>query len=557
MNVKRTTITTICWMACLLALGGSLYAQQADFAIEKLPPTVNSAEYDEISPVISRDGRTLYFTRVGSPDFEHTLIVNGVDRGKDPFIEVILGEVYSALAKRPITDAVASEFNQDVWVARSVQGLFDQVWHPGPPLNNALPNSICAITPDPDRFVIINQFPPEGGMKEGFSYIRRLNDTLWEEPQPFYIDDYYNLSDAVSLTMSSDGMVIILSIERPDGHGSADLYVSFKVSDEFWTAPINLGGAINSPFRETTPSLSDDKRTLYFSSNRSGNNDIYFAERLDDSWTRWTRPERLPAPINSPYDDSNPSFNTATGYLYFTSRRDGTSDIFRARVREPRATAEVVIVGQILNSHTRRPVPAKVLFGSGPAGEYDGFYYSNDGTFRLKTEVGGLFRLKAEREHFIGHEVVLDFRDHPGTVPEYEVELLLDPIQTHARITMEPIYFVRSRAEIKPESYAALDKLAHILETYPELQIVIEGHTDNVGRPQDLQRLSEQRALAVKDYLVGRGIRPNRISTIGYGASRPVTDNADEAARARNRRVEVRITRTGVRMDPLTQKGKE
>ncbi len=550
------SIRTTCAI-CLMALAASGQAQQPDFQIEKLPPTVNTPEYDEISPVISRDGRTLYFTRVGSPDFEHTLIVNGVDRGKDPFIEVILGEVYSALAKRPIRDAVSSEFNQDVWIAKSVQGLFDEVVHPGPPLNNALPNSICAITPDPDRFVIINQFPPEGGMEEGFSFIRRIDDAHWEEPRPFYIDDYYNLSDAVSLTMSSDGTVIIMSVERPDGHGNADLYVSFRISDEFWTAPVNLGGNINTPFRETTPSLSDDKRTLYFSSNRSGNNDIYFAERLDDSWTRWSQPERLPPPINSPYDDSNPSFNTATGYLYFTSRRDGSSDIFRARVREPKAAPEVVIAGQILNSHTRRPVPAKVLFGTGKSGAYDGFYYSNDGTFRLKTEVGRIFRLKPEKENFIGHELVLDFRDHPGTVPEYEVELLLDPIQTYARISMEPIYFVRSRAEIKPESFAALDKLATILKEYPELQIVIEGHTDNVGRPQDLQRLSEQRALAVKDYLVAQGIRPNRIATIGYGASKPVTDNSDEAARARNRRVEVRITRTGVRMDPLTQKGRE
>ncbi len=553
MNTRRLNETLLLLVTCMMT--GFSYAQAPTFQIEKLPPTVNTPTYDEISPVISRDGHTLFFTRVGSPDFEHTLIVNGVDRGKDPFIEVILSEVYSALAQRPILDAIASEFNQDVWIAKSSDGLFDQVYHPGPPLNNALPNSICAITPDPNRFVIINQFPPEGGMEEGFSYIRRISDTLWEDPQPFYIDDYYNLSDAVSLTMSSDGTVIIMSIERPDGHGNSDLYVSFKVSDEFWTAPVNLGGGINTAFRETAPSLSDDKRTLYFSSNRAGNNDIYFAERLDETWTRWSQPERLPPPINSPYDDSNPSFNTASGYLYFTSMRDGTSDIYRARIREPKKTPEVVVIGKVINSHTRRLEPAKIWFATTSAGPYDGFYFSNDGTFRLTVKVGEVFRLKAEKAQFIGHEVMLDFRDHPGTVPEYEVELLLDPIQTYARITMDPIYFVRSKAEIKPDSYAALDKLVEILKNYPDLQIVVEGHTDNVGRPQDLQRLSEHRALAVKDYLVVQGIRPNRITTIGYGASRPVTDNADEAARARNRRVEVRITRTGIRMDPLTQKG--
>ena len=81
--------------------------------------------------------------------------------------------------------------------------------------------------------------------------------------------------------------------------------------------------------------MSEDNVTLFFSSNRgesSGGNDIFMCKRLDDTWSNWTSPVRLVDPINSSADDSQPYFNMTSGYLYFSSRREGNSDIYRVQI---------------------------------------------------------------------------------------------------------------------------------------------------------------------------------------------------------------------------------
>ena len=140
---------------CLVPCGAT-----AQFVVEKLPALINSP-YDEIIPVPSRDGNTLFFTRVGHPDFDHTLILDTVDWAKklkpEPYRN-FLAAVYSEIAGYKVADPERSPYNQDVWMARGDSANFTQIIHPGPPLNNALPNSIAAITPDPNAFYIINQF---------------------------------------------------------------------------------------------------------------------------------------------------------------------------------------------------------------------------------------------------------------------------------------------------------------------------------------------------------------------------------------------------------------
>jgi len=91
------------------------------------------------------------------------------------------------------------------------------------------------------------------------------------------------------------------------------------------------------------------------------------------------------------------------------------------------------------------------------------------------------------------------------------------------------------------KSFPALDQLATGLGESPTLKIRIEGHTDNVGKAKDLMELSWQRAEAVKSYLIDNGIDENRISTVGFGSQRPVSDNFTELNRSKNRRVEVRL----------------
>lgn len=515
------------------------------FQLEKLPDFINSA-YDEITPVPSRDGNTLYFTRVAYPEFNRYLFLDSIDlyqKYPTEKYERILRNIYSELSRKPVRDPAASPFNQDVWIAEGDSANFYFLEHPREPLNNALPNSIVCITPDPNAFYCINQFSEKGDMTKGFSLIRRV-DSLWHFPTPVEIAEYYTITSDVNLTMSFDGKVLILSAVRHDSR-DMDLFVCFKEGENKWSAPQNLGRTINSEKRETTPFLSEDNLTLFFSSNRwesSGGNDIFMSKRLDDTWKNWSQPQRLVEPINSRADDSQPYFNMTSGYLYFTSTRDGNSDIFRVRIAPPQPT-EFTIRGRILNRKTRDVMPNTVVRYGAEDGPTNTLTVA-DGFFTLKIPKGVRFELSPEKGAFLGETTSVFFRqDYYFFQESYQVDLWLNPIEVNDKIELRPIFFQQSKAVILEKSYSELERLGTVLLENPGLEIRVEGHTDNVGKAEDLLLLSERRAEAIRDFLVGKGIEARRITTIGHGPKFPISENTTDEQRSQNRRVEVRVTK--------------
>ena len=100
-------------------------------------------------------------------------------------------------------------------------------------------------------------------------------------------------------------------------------------------------------------------------------------------------------------------------------------------------------------------------------------------------------------------------------------------------------HFDTSKATIKPESLPLLDQAVAMLKQSAALKLRIEGHTDNKGAAADNQKLSENRAKAVMTYLVGKGIAASRLTSAGFGATKPVSDNGTDDGRAKNRRVEL------------------
>ncbi len=106
-------------------------------------------------------------------------------------------------------------------------------------------------------------------------------------------------------------------------------------------------------------------------------------------------------------------------------------------------------------------------------------------------------------------------------------------------LVLEGVTFETAKATLLPESQVTLDRVAASLAAHPDLKVEVAGHTDSRGRRAANIRLSQARAQAVADYLVGRGIAASRLSAKGYGPDRPVGDNATEEGRARNRRVEL------------------
>jgi outer membrane protein OmpA-like peptidoglycan-associated protein len=117
----------------------------------------------------------------------------------------------------------------------------------------------------------------------------------------------------------------------------------------------------------------------------------------------------------------------------------------------------------------------------------------------------------------------------------------LQPLVVGNSIVLKNVFFETDSYALKSESRLELNKVVRLLQTNPDIRVEIGGHTDNIGSPDYNQKLSENRAKTVTDYLITSGIGANRIVSAGYGMNKPVTNNSTEEGRAQNRRTELKI----------------
>ncbi len=539
--------------------------------LENLNATINTSTYDEIAPCISPDGLVLYFTRMRSEHFERTLIEGGKDLSKILPPEQYLSrlrEIFTAISGQRVYDPVNSFYNQDIFVANTAKKDFDVLTHPSSPLNNALPNSISAIVPHTNEVIVVNQFSARGGMQKGFSTSHLSKDGDWSFPKPIAINNYHNSGPDVNLTVSDDGQIMILSLERKDAVGKSDLYVCFKQENGSWSAPKNLGRGVNTPFREATPHLSKDKTKLFFSSDRGerqGNSNIYVQSRIGNSWEKWTAPRKFIKPINSTASDSHPYFCSATGHLYFCSNRNQNWDIFRVQIDSPKSEA-LNIRGIVFNKETMKPL-GNVQVLCEKKRNYPKIHQAGaNGNFKMSLAWDTKATITASKEGFESDAVVVVTGPAMRTNYVKEIKFYLKPIKGEKKekkpakqieiikgeptigkkIDLRPIYFMQSKAIVRKDSYKEIDRLAYYLKQHPNIYIQVSGHTDNQGEKTALLKLSEDRAKAIKDYLVYKQyINPLRIETLGHGGDQPLNDNSSDRLRKKNRRVEVKVISLG------------
>jgi outer membrane protein OmpA-like peptidoglycan-associated protein len=165
------------------------------------------------------------------------------------------------------------------------------------------------------------------------------------------------------------------------------------------------------------------------------------------------------------------------------------------------------------------------------------------GEFYLKLNPGS-YSVRAAAQGYKSQLKVVRIAAGKKTIAEFVLEPLTKAKLTEKKIEItETIHFESGKAVILPESYGLLDEVADILQSNPTLSILIEGHTDSVGSDSYNLRLSQSRANSVMQYLIQRGVSPNRLKAVGYGESRPIANNSTAEGRARNRRVEFTIIR--------------
>ncbi len=477
---------------------------------ENLVPNVNS-KANEVAPVISPDGKTIYFTRFDHPE------------------------------------NLKAKEDYDVWFAEEKNGVWQKAKNMGQPVNNLQENSICYISPDDRTALLMNIYHPDGGLSKGVS-ISRKNSTGWTFPQELRLQSYVNDHPFSGFYIGPNGKVMVLSLQDANTKGGADLYISFPQADGTWSPPQNMGIDINTADDEFTPFLATDNQTLYFTSNgRSGYGemDIYVSRRLDDTWMRWSEPENLGPAFNTADYEAHFTIPASGAYAYFCSAENslGEFDIFRMKLPEAiKPVPTVMLQGIVLDQITKQPVAAEVIVEDldqkqAPQRlDYDPAV----GDFKLVLDTQKQYGLTAQRKGYQSGGIVLDLTKETQ-YRELRREVLLSPIEIGQKITLNTIRFAQSKYDLLPASLPELDRIAQMMTENSTMEILLEGHTDNVGDFDANVQLSKDRVEEVKRYLATKNIAPNRIQTKGYGPTRPISPNTTEESRKQNRRVEFTI----------------
>lgn len=490
--------------------------------IEPLDKSVNS-EYSEVNPLLSADGKTLFFSRRNHPEN-----IGGV------------------------TD------KEDIWYSElGEDGKWQLAKNMGKPYNNIYPNfinSISSITPDGKAAIMLlgNKYLSNGRMSHGVS-ISTYDNGKWSDPTPLEITNDYNLNERANYFLSSSRRVIILSVERSDTHGDRDLYVTMTKGDNFWSEPMNLGRVVNTVAEESSPFLSPDERTLYFSSkgfSGYGGADIYITRRLDDTWTNWSEPENLGPEINSQLDDLFFNIPNFSEYAYYSRGvSENNLDIYRAKLpifRPPEVW--VTVRGKLSDGVTGSPIPATLAFESGGVGSGSVQTDPQTGLYEIKLKAGEVYAIRAEAKDHIAESQSLDLRKITSNqVVEHKDMMLMPvpvtPVVREATITLNNLFLGFDQSSLRPQSFPELNRIVARLKEQPEIQVEISGHTCDIGAENYNLTLSERRAKAVQKYFVDQGIKSDRISVFYFGESKPTVPNTSEQNRSKNRRVEIKMIR--------------
>jgi OOP family OmpA-OmpF porin len=482
---------------------------------ENLGPNVNSSA-TELMDAIAPDGKTIYYSR-----HNYAGNIGGSEGSSDAYYSVLQPD--------------------GTWsVGRPVEGM----------INNTGNNYVNSITPDGNVLCVGNVYKSDGSSagKSGVSFSYRTPNG-WGVPVEAEIDDFYVNGTTSNYYQSNDGKVLLMSLNRNDTYGDNDLYVSFLKGDGTWTAPLNLGADVNTMMAESGPTLAADGKTLYFSSTgRSGygSADLYLTRRLDDTWTKWSEPENLGDGINSAQSDQFYYIAAAGDYAYFSSKAaggHGGADVYRIMLPEAVKPKVVLMVsGRTFDANSKAPIEAVIKYEILPEGKDAGVARSSKGKgeYKIVLPTGSNYGFRAEAKGYYPASDNLDLASL-ATYTELTKDLYLSPIEVGQVIRLNNIFFETAKSELKPESYPELDRAVTFLNDNAELQIAIGGHTDNVGNDAANQVLSTSRAKSVMEYLLSKGITASRMTSRGYGETKPTATNDTDEGRQLNRRVEFTI----------------
>ncbi len=426
-------------------------------------------------------------------------------------------------------------------------------------------------------------------------YYSNGDGVTWETAQP--LEGINSELNEGSGTLSHNGKELYFSrCEAIDGFGNCDIYVATKQEDSSWGNVFNLGIHINSKSWDSHPTLNQTDDTLYFASDRIGGfglADIYFSAKDEDGI--WGEAQNAGPIINTRQNEVSPFYHPKNGVLYFSSNGNllnfGEFDIFKTHKingiwssvknigplvngpgsefyftidsksenlfyarsaennmdnldlysfplpMEAQPNANTRLAGAINNTQTGEAVQGIVSIIDLDNGiEVAPQFLKPDGSYEFNLINNNNYLVIVQGENFFRIEELIHLESNTRITTQIE------PIST--KIKFESIVFGNGKAKLTEGMYDDLDKVADFLLDNPKFELKILGHTDSDGREDFNLNLSQQRADAIKEYLIYFGnINEKRIEAKGYGSSQPILHENSEKAKKLNRRVEFELYR--------------
>lgn len=520
----------------------------------RMYPKDYTAKYEQVEALIPQCA--FYDSLFAHPVAFMPSVVSGVSSRDNEYLAILSPDGENALyirnhmvtRKNDLTPRQVEEFT----ISKKLpDGKFDAGTAMPRPFNVTSNIGSASMTIDNKRMFLTICEDDAQGYKNCDIFYSNWQHHGWSDP--INLGSGVNKKDAFEgqPTITPDGKTLYFVSIREDEIGdidNMDLYYSHLKEDGTWDEAKNLGTTINTKKNEKSPFIHEDSHTLYFSSEGHkgvGSFDIYYTKH--DSLGNWLAPKNLGHPINTEGADVNffVAVDGKTAYFSSNEREDGAGgwDLFSFPLyKEAQPDKVLFLKGKLTDDQNRRVTDARVRFENMRTKEvYEVEADSITGNYVAVMNFTSDVVMTVEREGAAFTSRYFSTEDTSLTgVTKMNVEV--KEAKAGEAYRLHDIHFDFERFELNVASKNILTAFATYLKANPKVKVAIHGHTDSDGSDALNMTLSQNRAKAVNDFLVSKGIAAARLSHQGFGATKPLAPNTTPEGKAKNRRTEFVIT---------------
>lgn len=474
---------------------------------------------------------------------------------------------------------ISNEYFEDIYYTSTLKGEWQAPGQMPKPINSKGNDASVAVNPHGTGLLVYRGKKGMGDIQISFRSLKNNGQYKWSKPKSVIKRISKKKYRETSLTFNSDSSIVYFISDRKKGYGGKDIWMSMRrgKSNNGWTKPANIGGDINTKYNEESVFLLNSDSVLYFASqghNTMGGYDIFKSHLLPDG--RWSAPENVGYPLNTPEDDMFIFVNTdyRTGYFTSSGQEDnyGDMDLFEfffyspkkpmhdseddliAYIKKPvnelmmeepvviKTMRLTVVKGIVSEYETMKPLYATIEIVDNATQEVVQTIMTNatTGAYTVMLPSGKDYGMSVNADGYMFHSENFNIPEANG-YQEIQKDIQLLPVNPGSKVVLRNVFFDSGKWDLRPESFTELTRLGEAFKLYPNLVIEISGHTDSQGSASSNKTLSQNRAQSVVDYLVSIGVERTHLIAKGYGEEQPVADNGTAEGRQLNRRVEAKI----------------